>query len=506
MPTATDQHSRSSWSIRSVAAKLFSFPVMCMFPTAMMIFAYAPLGVSIHESDIWWHLLNARTLLDHHSLSRVDVHTFTVAGAPWMSFEWLSEIPFYLAFRTAAWQGVLLVYTVLMVLIFAGIYYRSCRAGADCKNAALVTLAASFIGTGSLAPRTLLFGWLCLTALLLVVDRFRRTGKGLWILPPLFALWINLHGSWIYGMVILGLTIASGLVQGEWGIVVAQRWQAPELRKLALVTSVSFAALFANPFGYKLVLYPLDFLLRQQAIMQGAKYWRPVDFGTYYGHLALLLLFALLGVALLSNRRWRLDEVLLMAFALWSGLSHMRNLDFTAIIIMPILAPDIKLFPDYQRELDKPWLNAVIMAAVVVVLIHFFPTEQELQDQIDRQYPKAALAFMQSQRPDGRIFNSVEFGGYMEWNTPELKPFIDGRGDIFIYNGIYDDYAGVVGLTRPLEVLDKYHIDYVLIERYWPLAYLLEHSPGWQLIYSDDVAKVFQHGSPVGTAGDSLAK
>ncbi len=115
---------------------------MCMFPTAMMIFAYAPLGVSIHESDIWWHLLNARTLLDHHSLSSVDVHTFTVAGAPWMSFEWLSEIPFYLAFRTAAWQGVLLVYSVLMVLIFAGIYYRSCRAGADCKNAALVTLAA----------------------------------------------------------------------------------------------------------------------------------------------------------------------------------------------------------------------------------------------------------------------------------------------------------------------------------------------------------------------------
>jgi hypothetical protein len=505
VPTATDQQSASSWSIRSLAAKLFSFPVMCMTLLAAVVFAYAPLGITIGESDIWWHLLNARNLLQHHSLSGIDTHTFTVAGASWMSFEWLSEIPFYLAFRVAAWQGVLLVYSVVMVLIFAGIYYRSCRAGADCKDAAVATLGAICIGTGSLAPRTLLFGWLCLTTLLLVVDHFRRTGKGLWILPPLFALWINLHGSWVYGMVVLGVTIASGLVQGEWGIVVAQRWKAPELRKLILVTAISFAALFANPFGYKLVLYPLDFLLRQQAIMRGSKYWLSVDFGTTYGHLTLLLLFALFGIALVSSRRWRLDEVLLIAFALYSGLSHMRNLDFTAIIIMPILAPHIKLFPEYQPELDKPWLNAVIMGAVIVGLIHFFPTEQELQAQIDRQYPKAALDFMRTQH-SGRIFNSVEFGGYMEWNYPGLKPFIDGRGDIFIYNGIYDDYAGVTGLTRPLEALDKYHIDYVLVERNWPLTYLLENSPGWQLIHSDDVAKVFRHGPPLAVSDDSLAK
>jgi hypothetical protein len=94
----------------------------------------------------------------------------------------------------------------------------------------------------------------------------------------------------------------------------------------------------------------------------------------------------------------------------------------------------------------------------------------------------------------------------MEWNYPELKPFIDGRGDIFIYNGIYDDYSRIAGLTRPLEVLDKYHIDYVLVEHNWPLTYLLEHSPGWQLIHSDDVAKVFQHGTRAGVPGDSLTK
>ena len=30
-------------------------------------------------------------------------------------------------------------------------------------------------------------------------------------MPPLFALWINLHGSWLFGMIALVIVIASGI-------------------------------------------------------------------------------------------------------------------------------------------------------------------------------------------------------------------------------------------------------------------------------------------------------
>jgi hypothetical protein len=462
-----------------------------MFLLASVIFAYSPRGIGIAESDIWWHLLNARNLLQCHSLSRIDTHTFTVAGSPWISFEWLSEIPFFLAFKAMGLQGMVAFYSTVMVLIFAGVYYRACRAGADCKDAAIATLGGICVGCVSLAPRTLLFGWLCMTGLLLVLDHFRRSGKGIWLLPPLFVLWINLHGSWVFGMVVLATTIASGLVEGEWGLVVAHRWTPVELKKLLLALAASLAALFVNPFGYRLVLFPFDVLFRMQAVMQGTEYWRSVDFSTWNGKLALILIFVVLAAALFSRRRWSLDEVLLMAFALFEGLSHVRFLDFAALIIVPILAPRLRLFPPYQRELDKPWLNAGIMAATLGSVLFFFPSAAKLQKQVDDEYPRAALAFMQRQHIHGRIFNSGEFGGYMEWNAPELKPFIDGRGDIFIYNGILNDYSGAVGIGQPFEVLDKYRIDYVLLDQRWPLAYLLEHSPAWRLVYSDKVAVLF---------------
>ena len=266
---------------------------MCMFLLAAVIFGFSVKQIA--EPDIWWHLRDAAYLFQHHTFPSVDTYSFTAAGSPWLDFEWLSEIPFYLGFKAMGLQGILTVYFVLLVLIYVGVYYRSCRAGADCKDATLATLVAIFLGVVSIGPRVLLFGWLCMVGLLLVLDRFQRTGKGLWLLPPLFALWINLHGSWIFGVVVLGLTIASGLVEGEWGLVVARRWTPGELKKLLLVFATSLAALFVNPFGYKLVLYPFDLLFRQQNAMQYVEEWQSVDFSTGNGKLALIMIFASIG-------------------------------------------------------------------------------------------------------------------------------------------------------------------------------------------------------------------
>jgi hypothetical protein len=451
---------------------------------------YSARGIA--EPDIWWHLRDAAYLFQNHTIPRVDTYSFTAAGSPRLNFEWLSEVPFFLGFKAMGLQGILTVYFAVLVLIYVGVYYRSCRAGADCKDAAVATVAGIWLGGVSMAPRTLLFGWLCMVGLLIVLDRFQRTGKGLWLLPPLFALWINLHGSWIFGVVVLVMIIASGLVEGEWGLVVARRWSPVEWEKLLLVLATSLAALFVNPFGYKLVLYPFDLLFHQQAAVQYVAEWQPVDFSTGNGKLALIMIMALLAAALFSRRRWRLDEVLLTAFALWAALSHTRFLFFAGLILVPILAPRLQLFPPYERALDKPWLNAGIMAAVVGALIFFFPSSAQLQQKMDEHYPTAALDFMQQRHINGRIFNDYVWGGYMEWNAPELKPFIDGRADIFVYNGTLNDYAKAVLIQAPFEILDKYRIDYVFSPPQEPLVYLLEHSPAWHPIYTDKVAVLFE--------------
>ena len=486
-----------SWT--GLAATVFSFPLMCVFLLGAAILWFA--SRSIAEPDIWWHLRNAAYLFQHHSFPRVDMYSFGAAGSPWLDHEWLSEIPFFLGFKAAGLQGVLAVYFAVLVLIYAGVYYRSFRVCADCITSTVVTFLAILLGIVSIGPRPLLFGWLCMVGLLLVLDDFQRTGKRLWLLPPLFALWINLHGSWIFGMVVLVMTIASGLVEGEWGSVVARRWSPGQLKTLLLALAASLAALFVNPFGYKLVLYPFDLLFRQPSNLKYIEEWHSVDFSKGSGKLAMIVIFALLAAALFSRRRWKLDEVLLMSFALWAALSHVRLLFFAGLIVAPIFASRMELSTPYDRELDKPWLNAAIMAAVAGLLIFLFPSAAQLQQQVSEAYPTAALEFMQQRHMNGRIFNNDGWGGYMEWTAPDLKPFTDSRADIFVYNGTFDDYIKAVSIQAPLEILDKYKIDYVLFEPKEPLGYVLEHSPAWRPIYSDKVAVLFQRSAASAEAG-----
>jgi hypothetical protein len=484
------RNGENSTSRRKITTTIFSFPVMCFTLLAAAVFRWCVKDIAEH--DIWWHLLNAKYFFQNHALPRVDMYSFTAAGSPWLDHEWLSEILFYVGYHPFGLRGLLAVYFVILLLIFAGVYYRATRAAGNCKDAIVVTAFGVMLSVVSIGPRLLLFGWLCMVGLLLVLDHFRRSGKGLWLLPPLFCLWINLHGSWVYGIVVLGLTIASGLVTGEWAHVIARRWSRAELKKLLITLGASLAALFVNPFSYRLLLYPFDLLFRQQSNLKHIEEWQSIDFNTGNGKLAMVLLLGLLAALWFSRRRWRLDEVLLSAFALWSALSHVRLLFFAGLILMPILAPCLTLFPRYEREEDKPWLNAAIIAAALGWLIFFYPSQVKLQRTVANKLPVAAVAFMQQQHITGRIFNSHGWGGYMEWSAPKLKPYVDGRTDIFVYNGVFDDYGKIVTLEDTFEILDRYKIDYVLYEPDSPLSYLLDHSKGWRRIYADHLAVVFE--------------
>ena len=133
-------------------------------------------------------------------------------------------------------------------------------------------------------------------------------------------------------------------------------------------------------------------------------------------------------------------------------------------------------------------------------MIFFFPSAAQLQQRVDEEYPKAALEFMQQQHLNGRIFNQYKWGGYMEWNAPELKTFVDTRADIFVYNGAFEDFLRATALNNSFEILDKYKIDYVFLQPKQPLDYLLEHSPAWHSIYADKVAVLFERTPATATS------
>jgi len=68
--------------------------------------------------------------------------------------------------------------------------------------------------------------------------------------------------------------------------------------------------------------------------------------------------------------------------------------------------------------------------------------------------------------------------------------FIDGRADV--YGDFMGEYLKTFRLTKDWrEPLERFQVDYVLIEGDSTIGTVLEASGGWRVDYSDDVARVF---------------
>ncbi len=478
--------------------KVFSFPAMLH---AWMVLVVVRLAErNLPDVDIWWHLRNAQYLFGYHHLPNFDAYSFTVAGHPWMNPEWLAEIPYYLAWRALRLEGIEILMLLMLELIFVGVLYLCYQRSKHIKASILACWVAACLGTVNFGPRTILLGYLYLVILLAILERFRSREKApLWLLPPLFCLWINTHGSWCLGVAVMGIFIVCGLFEGEWGTVVATRWPQQQLRQLVTAFGASCAALFVNPYGYRLVLYPLNMVLHQRLNMASIQEWASVDFHEPRGKVVLVLLAGLFVSALVSRHRWRLADLVLLLVAFYGGLSRERLLFFAGIIVAPVVAELLDWVPPYRAEIDKPWLNAAIIGGILAFVVLRFPGPAQLEAQVASQYPAEIVPYLETRPPAGNMLNYYEWGGYLGWKDPHLKVFVDSRVDIYEQAGVFKDYLELAGFRNPFAILDKYRIRYVLFPRNAPLTLLLRTDPNWKVVFNGGISTLLERVGPVPT-------
>jgi len=478
----------------SILRRVFSFSTALAAVVGVTVFAIARRGLA--DPDIWWHLRNADYLLTGHGWPRADMYSFTVYGDPWINHEWLAEIPYYLAWRAFGIVGIKALSLLLLEAIFGGLMYLSWRRSRNIKASVAACYLAILLGSVSFGPRTLLFGYVYLLALLFVLEEFHSFGKArLWLLPPLFCLWINTHGSWAIGLILLATFVAGGLVEGQWGRIEALRWSRTQLRQLGLVMVASIAALFLNPYGYRLVSYPLDMAFHQKLNISHVAEWTSVDFHDLRGKIALVFVITLLLAALLSRRRWRLYELGFVLFGTYAALTYVRFLFLAGIVAAPLIADFLSFIPEYRPEINKPALNAAILAGTLAFVVWGFPTSEQLWQSVDREYPKEILPWLASLSPSDHVLNYYLWGGYLGWQDPAFRDFIDSRVDVFERAGVLKDYLDLLELKNPDAILDKYEIHYVLFSPDEPLTYALSHDPRWRVAFRGSMSVLLERAA-----------
>ena len=489
--------SGASWTTR-----VFSLPaVQGLLLVYLMLFVSAsgPAVRSLVDPDVGWHLANARSLVNSGHFMRVDSSTFTVAGKPWIDFEWLGELPYFFAQRWLGDRGLYLVLFTVGAAILIGIYCLGRLRSGSWTASFFATAIGMLLTTVSLLPRPLLFGWLFLVVEVAVLWGLRKGRNWTWTLPLLFLAWINTHGSWFIGFVLLVLFVACGFVEGAWGGLYAVRWTPEERRKLLVAVAASFASLFVNPYGWRLVVYPLDVAFRQKQTLAIIAEWGSLDFHSARGKIVIGVVVLMGTLQLVRRRRWAVEDVVFAAVALYGGLTYVRFLFLLAILTMPLLAADFRSKADAKPRPARDYrlLHALAMAALVAMILRTYPGERQLHAGWAEYFPEKAVPWVKSTASQGNLLADFNWAGYLEWKAPAVKQMIDSRVDIFVHEGVMTDYLRAVKLEDPDAVMEKYRIRYVLLPRDNPMAYLLAHETAWKKTWDDGMAVGFERAQPV---------
>jgi hypothetical protein len=311
--------------------------------------------------------------------------------------------------------------------------------------------------------------------LLAARDAGRR--PALW-LAPLMLLWANLHGSYVFGFVVMAPLALEALVAGP------DRWRV--VRGWGLVGVAALAAAFVNPLGVEGVVQPLSIMT--MGTLNAIVEWRAADFShvTPFELSLLATLFVCLG----HGVRAPALRLALLLLVLHMALQHQRHQIVLAVIGALVLAEPLgRAFGRGEAAPPRLPRGAWIAAAVALVLLAGVRLAIPAVRGDGVTTPASALAHVPPALRSRPVLNSYGFGGYLIFEG--VRPFIDGRADMYGDDFFARQQAIVAGDPAAVDrAFAQYGVAWTILAPREPLVRVLDKRPGWRRLYADRYAVV----------------
>jgi hypothetical protein len=436
------------------------------------------------DPDTMWQITVGQWIVDHRAVPETDVYSFTMRGQPWISTQWLAQVLFAKAYAIAGWSGPVVLAAAAIGATF-GLLARCLNRHLN-ESTTLVLIAAALALTVPhllARPHVLALPLLVAWVAGLIAAADARDAPPFTLLP-LMVLWANLHGGFVFGLMLV-LPIALDAVLG-----------AEESSRHQLIlrwvgfAAASLAAACCTPYGWNALLASQRILSLGNALPLIME-WKPADFSSP----SPFELFLLSGIALALYRGVKLPP---MRIVLLLGLLHMALAQGRAAENLALVAPIILAAP-LARQIGgtdiftSPAQTArgVLIASVAILVVAGTLAYASVHRFAPHMRGSPVKAVAELKKLDvGRVFNDYDFGGYLIANG--VATFIDGRTELY-GEKFFIDHNAASGLMEPenlFRLLDEYKIEATLLRTQSAATKLLDHVDGWRKIYSDDIATI----------------
>jgi len=454
-----------------------------------------PLLDRLSDPDLGWHLQTGKMIVEGRFIPSTDPFSYTMAGKPWLLHEWLSEVAFWLVYSRFGFPGLSVLRSLLILATFTMVYSTALRRTDKQYAAVIATVFAALVGKAFWSERPQLFGYLLLAVLVWLIHRHRR-GGALWPAAPLLALWVNLHGSWLAGLVVF---MAYGL---ETGWEALRGRDSGRFRSFTRVAPFAVLALFVNPRPFTYAAYPFQYIGHTHHTEYITEWHSPNFHESVFACFALTL--TLLPALLRASRtKTHPVEFALVMSLLGASLYSMRHLPVLGIVAAPFIAEHLASIdwrrgrpPRPVKETPEPVPLNWLMILVLPLLIFIRLPDGGPTPYVDfSKYPKRSFDYLEADREGERLLTHYNWGGYAIFRLwPDYRVFIDGRADV--YGRAVIDRVDVLDDLKPGWRRELAHggPDAIVWPSDKPLSQALELVPGWRRVHlqpDDKVAALF---------------
>ena len=497
---------------------------------AVAMFALQTFSHNQADVDLWGNVGFVQAWPGSPGFHRVNTFSFTDPDHPWINHEWLGEYCLHSAYAHFGNAGLLalkiLLGLALLCLVLTTVRAQGLRGPAQFL---FLLLFLSTVGYG-FGTRPHLFTYVLYAAFLLILQFWGRTHPGrLLLLPVLMLAWVNLHGAFFIGLLLLAVYLVmetlhrrtdarrvgpellsrrSPEAEADAQAVAGHEVRSYESRRtprtavwLVLgVLGLAVAATFVNPFGAGLWRFVAESAAKPRPYLSE---WAPFNlFAHFSDHSDFVALAALSVAALLLSRKPK-DPTWLtfLAFSFVAALWLRRNIPLfaiTAAFVVPEHLRDVVArYRDSVRLRLPLWLTAAVLALFTVAsawLTCGARKADPLQIEVDQtRFPSDAIAYIQANDIRGNALVFFDWAEFFNWHCyPASRVFLDGRFTDAYSPETVDAYFNFLyrgpGWDR---ALTQYPVDMVLMHRgasaYEPM---LKHE-GWVLVYQNAIAGLF---------------
>lgn len=482
-------------------------------------------------SDIWGHVAYGYWMLEHQSLPSVEPFVSLAEGMPVMCTAWLSQVVLALGGQwggAEAYSAMFAISITLAYLILARVcYLQTSRVG--------LSVACAFLAWGvnwgrHAVIRPEMFGGVCFALVLWLVVRSdpkrtrqpmsepSRLSKGdnvlLWVgIPLLFALWANLHGSFIVGFAVLGSYALGRGIEVLWR---EHRVRAvlgdAEFRRWVLLTELAVLGTLLNPYGMDLLLHTA--LFASNPNLKDIMEWFPLEMvsieGVAVGCSWILLAFLFRH----SRAKVSVSDVLLLAIFTLAVCLRVRMVAWYGPVWMLVMAPHLsdvldqaKAWAFANRERSSAWeqgSSRICMFSALAIWLTFAfspmsvfvldgkPRSREMQ--YHGQTPLGLTDYLRENPPEGLVANPQWWGDWLALEgPPNLQVMMTTNAVHIVPSKVWRDYLAISGgLPNMHSLLAKYRINTIIVhkELQADLYRVIRQSLSWKIIYEDDLGLV----------------